>query len=215
MAAPVITTAVISKSVQVANGCFARSVSLPAVWTTVRLGMLHKVQYGGTSIGGTPLFTMGLCAGTSNIYGDGTTTLFIGAQSFDASWSNSQSAYWVYSVRLRGLAREGAVNTYGISMVNYFSFSSTVTATVVLTLCDLTKVNPTTTNVTVRSKYGGFTEANLYNDLSIAAPGGYTVGTTSPVTHAGAASTLNSANFSWSLASPVWYVGALGVAIIA
>lgn len=215
MAAPLITTAVISKSIQVANGCFARTVSLPAVWTTIRLGMLHKVQYGGTSIGGTPLFTMGMCAGTTNIYGDGTTDLFIGAQSFDASWSNSQSAYWYYSVRLRGLAREGSTNTYGISMVNYFSMSSTQTATVVKTLCDITKVNPTTSNVTIRSTYGGYTEANLYADLSVAAPGGYTVGTTSPVTHAASASTLNAANFSWSLASPVWYVGAIGVAVIA
>jgi hypothetical protein len=158
---------------------------------------------------------MGMCAGTTNIYGDGTTDLFIGAQSFATSWSNSQSAYWYYSVKLKGLAREGTTNTLGIDMVSNFAFSSTQTATVVKTLCDITKVNPTTSNVTIRSTYGGYTEANLYTDLSVAAPGGYTVGTTSPVTHAASASTLNAANFSWSLASPVWYVGALGVAVIA
>jgi len=65
---------------QLNNSCFARQVALPASWAHIRVGIRYHFGavpslnlYGG-------IFALGFCSGTTNLYGDASTTHFAGMQ---------------------------------------------------------------------------------------------------------------------------------------
>lgn len=83
------------KSVVLNNGAFARSITIPAGWNKLRLGLLMRVNpVGGlVNLNGTPSLSIGFCVGTSNIMGDATTTLFCGARTTAATWTVGPVVY--------------------------------------------------------------------------------------------------------------------------
>lgn len=68
----------------------ARKIVLPdgTTWSRVRVGALVSLSGAATSV--TPVFGMGICSGTTNIFGDATTTHWIGIYSV-ANWTYNGS----------------------------------------------------------------------------------------------------------------------------
>lgn len=75
-----------------------RSISLPAAWSQVRVGVLWCMNEaaGGTYTGDIQL---GLCSGTTNCYGDATTTHYVGAGTDGAqTWGKTGNYYWTGAI---------------------------------------------------------------------------------------------------------------------
>lgn len=90
MAAPTIITRTISaaaeNAISLGNGAFARMISLPINWTTMRIGIRSHMTNSGGNLGSTPRFAFGLCKGTTNIFGSATVDHFAGYISTSAAW---------------------------------------------------------------------------------------------------------------------------------
>lgn len=65
-------------AIQMSNSTWARSVTLPGSWNTVRLGWRWHFTDSGANLTGNPNFAAGLLSGTANQFGDATTSHFLG-----------------------------------------------------------------------------------------------------------------------------------------
>jgi len=70
-------SSVVEERASLANSHFARPHGV-ATWNKLRIALRLSSTDTGAVIGGTPEFAVGLCAGTTNIYGDATTDHFAG-----------------------------------------------------------------------------------------------------------------------------------------
>jgi hypothetical protein len=70
----------------------------------------------GASFGGTPRFVLGMCAGTTNIYGDATTDHFVGFRTSVATWNyNGTDDGWATLTHL-ATKRVGVTDTDSTSL---------------------------------------------------------------------------------------------------
>src|ERR1044071_2239566 len=79
-------SSVVDKKISMSNSHFARLHGI-ASWNQIRIAMRFGSTDSGINITGTPEFSVGLCAGTTNIYGDSSTDHFIGVQTYAGTWS--------------------------------------------------------------------------------------------------------------------------------
>jgi hypothetical protein len=88
--ASVIKTRTISSvadnRIQMSNSYFTRGFTPPSGWSTLRLAFRFSFTDLGGTAGSTPSFVFGLCSGQTNIYGDATTTHFVGWKTTPGSW---------------------------------------------------------------------------------------------------------------------------------
>lgn len=75
------------KRAVLANSQIARTLTIGNSWTKIRVGIRYSYLDPGANLTSTPRFVIGVCSGTSNIYGDSTTTNFIGAISDRSTWT--------------------------------------------------------------------------------------------------------------------------------
>lgn len=114
MSAPqIINPATIAneKGVQLINGQFARPVTFPSGITRARIGvrLLTSTQ---TSLVSTPRLAIGMCKGTTNIFGDVSVDEFVGVVSNSATWTwNSGNYAFNFQFAPAWLNGSGTVNT--------------------------------------------------------------------------------------------------------
>lgn len=90
------------------NSIIARLVGIGTTWNQIRAGILFQVD-GTVSIASLD-FALGFCAGTTNVYGDATTTHFVGTRCtsgwpFASSWYSN--ATFVPSKRVNTTVTDG------------------------------------------------------------------------------------------------------------
>ena len=69
------------------NSQDARPLVYGGSWTSLRIGLLFHARNIGANIIGTPRFAFGVVSGTSQLFGDGTTSHFVGIRSNAATWT--------------------------------------------------------------------------------------------------------------------------------
>lgn len=105
--------------IQLSNSRFARQI--PFSWSKIRLGVRWTLNATtGVNITGTPRIVLGICAGSSNIYGDATTTHFLGARQNESTWTAQGAAgsenWFCNGSTWQNLKRVGTTDTTGTSL---------------------------------------------------------------------------------------------------
>lgn len=87
-------SAVVDKRIVVSNGTWVRPIPF-ATWSQLRFGIRFHMRDSGANLTGTPRFVMGVCSGSTNIYGDASTDNFAGIRTNSATWTRSAADYSV------------------------------------------------------------------------------------------------------------------------
>lgn len=222
-------------AISMANATWARPVTIPATWTKVRIGCRMHMTNSLATMTSDPIFTMGLCSGTTNQYGDTTTTHFVG-QAFDnATWTFSAGPPVVYNPAVQPIGRKrvGTTNTDTINLTpagSGFLFNADAAANTAdrfITFIDLFKGSP---NFTIHSPFHCAATTGALADvtsakflfymaqLSPAPSEGNYIATSADQTLAvdeGADGTLNAVNFYWNRADSTIEICDIAVAVLA
>lgn len=143
------------------NSNFARLHSLGTSWSKIRVGMRFSMTNTGADLTGTPLFAMGLCAGTTNIYLDATTDHFVGHGGNATTWgytvagSGNMTRYTPGTGFIYAFKKVGTALTFsGVALAAPIFPADATAATRRLHFVDITKGSP---NFTI----GGFVCTNM------------------------------------------------------
>lgn len=206
-------------AISMANGTFARLVSIGTSWNTIRVGIRLHMDDNGGALASTPRFAIGFSAGTANQFGDSSTTHFVGVVSTSTSWAyqttfhnatNFAPAKRVSTTLTTGttLIANGAINI-GLTLANRG-----------LIFCDVTKGNPNyTMNLFIPSNTTGadISSTTFLSQMELTTPSlgsyTYTAGQTLAVNE-GTDGTLTAANISWDRTFPSIEICDLAVAIL-
>lgn len=196
------------------NSNFARLVPIGTSWNSVRVAIRYAGNNTGANIAGTPRLAVGLCAGTSNIFLDASTTHWVGALTNLATWtwhaaSGGNMAY--YGANWAAAKKIGSTITIGGTMSTCSITADATTTTRRFMFVDIIKGSP---NYTINGFYpAGVNVAAapdvLYTDwlsqFDVASPSftnhTYNSGTTLAVDEA-TDGTLNAVNVAWNQLTP-------------
>jgi hypothetical protein len=130
------------KIVRMSNARFARlpSALVFTSWNTIRVALRVRMSDSGANLTGTPVLAFGLCAGTSNIIGDATTTHFVGVQSVGATWTRATAPTRYTLADIRPTKKVNTTTTSGASTI--LNSSIFHTAFFKLYFVDITKGSP-------------------------------------------------------------------------
>lgn len=78
-------------NVEMFNSTWGRPVALPSNWNEIRAGVLFHFQNaaGASNLTSSPIFALGFCNNTTNMYGDANTTHFVGLYTNSATWASN------------------------------------------------------------------------------------------------------------------------------
>ena len=243
IAASTIITRVISaanqNAIQMANSTWARPVAFPASWTKIRVGMRFHFTDTGAGLTGNPVMVMGLCSGTTNQYGDATTTHFVGCAWDQSTWARIGANEYTPGAAFANSApvarkRISTTNTdsailYGAFGGNYFTNQAAAAAADrMVTFLDITKGSP---NYTFHIPFAQTSSGGVPGDVSAAnfllymgqtnpAPSenNYSVANPADQTLAvneGANGTLNAVNLYWNRADLSIEITDIALAVLA
>lgn len=77
-------SSVVDKRIVLSNSQFARL--LPMTWNSIRIGVRWHMRNNGANLGSGGRLAVGVCAGTTNLFGDATTDHFVGWVT-DGTWA--------------------------------------------------------------------------------------------------------------------------------
>ena len=210
------------KRLVLGNASVARLLSYGTDWTTLRIGLRWTIGNTGADLTGSPHLAVGLCSGTTQIYGDALTTHFVGVLSNQAAWTYSPSSP-VYSAVGGGpfypAKRIGSVLTLGTLITPYWRIDADPTAARSLFFVDITKGTP---NFSFRLFAHESSSADVSLDTFLqkmqeATPSlanhAYTNAFTLAVSETDGA--LNAVNVYWDRATPALEISDLAVARLA
>lgn len=80
-------SSVVDKRIVLSSSQFVRAIPFGTTWNKIRIGARLDITSSGGNLTGTPRFAMGVCSGNTDIYGDATTTHFVGVRSIEATWT--------------------------------------------------------------------------------------------------------------------------------
>lgn len=115
-------------------------------WNKLRIAMRWSMRSSGANITGTPRLVFGLCSGSSNPFGDATTTHFIGCRSGAATWTLAGARYafggnaWFPIKKVGTTITEGTTFTATATCVGLGAITNTADRT--LFFLDITKGSP-------------------------------------------------------------------------
>lgn len=102
------------KRIVLSNSQFARELPFGTTWNKIRVGVRFHMRNTGADLVSTPNFALGVCSGQTNLYGDATTTHFVGTRSTSASWFFSGgNKYLVSNGTILPHKRVGSTGTSG------------------------------------------------------------------------------------------------------
>ncbi len=109
------------KRIQLSNSNFARtwSSTLGTNWTKLRVALrVIMTNNAGASIAGSPVFAVGVCAGTNNIFQDLTCSNWVGVVTTEATWAFAGTGTNIYfqSLNANAATKVGALMTTGAVM---------------------------------------------------------------------------------------------------
>lgn len=126
------------------NSRFARPLPFSTTWTKLRIAVRWGLTDSGANLTSTPGFAVGVCSGTSNIYGDATVTNFCGVINNAATLTRATGPIRYTGLGLRPGKKVNTTQTLGGTNVNASLYQFiTIDASVRTALfVDITKGSP-------------------------------------------------------------------------
>lgn len=189
-------------AIKMSNSTFARPLTIPSTWQSIRIGIHLWMPPDNSSPTGTPRFAFGLSSGTSNQVGDSNTTHFVGVITNSNTWTKSGS-FSYNSIAFAPCVKVGTTMTTGSNMTgdSRLGISSSLAC---LWALEITKGSPYTFKLWAPSVIAnnlGITTTQ-FNIAMNAAKDGITLGSVgTPQTLAvneATNGTLNAINFWWN-----------------
>ena len=217
-------SAVSDKRIVVSNGTWVRPIPFGTTWTQLRFGIRVSMRDSGANLTGTPRFVMGVCSGSSNIYGDATTTNFAGVRTNQATWTRAATNYenttnfWVPTKRVGSTITDGTVLNTSQRWAN--GAASAVADRQVL-FVDVNKGSPNYTFDIFRLPSGGtlndISRTTFLEQMEVAAPVITGYATVTPVAFAvdESAGTFDHISFFWDRTTPEFEISDIAVARLA
>lgn len=84
-------SAVEDKRIVVSNSQWARPLPMGSNWTKIRFGLRWHIRDSGANLAGTPRMALGFCNGSTNLFGDATTTNFVGLRTNETTWTRTSA----------------------------------------------------------------------------------------------------------------------------
>jgi hypothetical protein len=189
------------KTALFSNGTCARKVTIPGGWSKVRVGVRLQIDGTGANIT-TPTFALGLCSGTTNIFGDATVTHFVGFADI-LTWTVSSG--W-YPISVKPSKKVGSTLTQGTALGSPVIWGNLGTdpARHSLWFVDITKGSP---NYTINGFFrtalsvSDPTASDFLTQMALVTPSlsNHAVGTDQTIAvNEGTDGTLDSINLFWS-----------------
>jgi hypothetical protein len=213
-------SAVTENAIQMVNSQFARTLNFGTSWTTMRVGVrMHMSNTGGGLTAAK--FAIGFCSGTSNLFGDATTTHFVGAYT-TGTWAFQTTFYNATS--FAAAKRVGSTLTTGAVLFANGAFpcgAASSTADRAAIFVDITKGSPNySINLFVANNAvpADMSVASFLSTMEVASPvlGTYTYTSAQTVAvNEGTDGTLDSINISWDHSTPFIEICDVAVARIA
>lgn len=217
-------SAVGDKRIVVANGTFVRPIPFGTTWSQLRFGIRFHMRDSGANLAGTPRFVMGVCSGSSAIYGDASTTNFAGIRTNNANWTRSATAYDVTTNAFAPTKKVAAVITDGTVLNTSMKFTNGATAATAdrqVFFVDVNKGSPNYTfdifRLTTGSAIADISRTLFLEQMEIAAPAitGHATGTTAAFALDESAGTFDHLSFFWDRTTPEIEICDIAVARLA
>lgn len=107
-------SSVVDNRIVLSNSQFARAIPFGTTWNKIRIGVKWDITSSGGNLTGTPRFAIGVCSGNANLFGDATTTHFVGIRSNEATWTLTNSnRYLVNGSTIQPIKKVGTTVTAG------------------------------------------------------------------------------------------------------
>lgn len=214
------------------NSTWARSVTLPASWSKIRLGLLHHMPNAsaGTNITGTPGLYLGFChlinPNQGNLIGDATTDHFVGVFTNSATWTyNAGASCPANNALFFNIVMTPVVNVAGTPTTGSNIATDWITSACdglrTLTFLDVTKGSPNYTLNLYGNTSGSAADVTIgsfLTNVALSSPGlsGYGFQTSQTIAvNEGSNGTLNAVNVYWNRADVQFNWCALAVAVLA
>jgi hypothetical protein len=189
------------KTALLSNSACARKIPIPLGWSKIRVGVRVQADASGATIT-TPTFALGLCSGTSNIFGDATVTHFVGFADI-LTWTPSSG--W-FQISVKPSKKVGSTLTQGTAIGSPVIWGNLGTdpARRSLLFADITKGSPNyTINFFARTalSVSDPTATDFVTQMSLASPSlaNHAAGTNQTIAvDEGTDGTLDSLNLFWS-----------------
>lgn len=226
-------------AISMVNSTWARPVVLPSNWNQIRLGIRFHMTDTGASLTGNPIFAAGFCSGTSNQYGDATTTHWCGWVIDQATWAwtsnNGPTGGPTYLIggdpNLYGRVRIGTTNTTSLTMAGgnngtILAAAATSSADRMIMLFDLIKGSPNYTfqgtifpNTNLNGIPTDVSATNFLALMQILSPSmpsiGYHAGTNRTLAVSESTNgTLNAVNLYWNRADATFEITDVAVSVL-
>lgn len=210
-------------NVGMVNSTWGRPVALPAAWSKVRVGLLLHFGNTGGALASSPVLAVGLCHGTTQMYGDSTTAHFAGLKTVSVNWVDvgcgGASILGSVAVQASVVVAGSETLSGNICTDARYAFSATQRH---MYFVDITKGSPNYTfnlfTVIVDACGADVTVSQFLTQVGLASPSFSSHSFGTPVTLAvneGANGTLDTMNVFWNRVDAQCNLGAVAVAVLA
>lgn len=210
-------SAVDDKRISMSNSQFARGLAIGTNWNKIRIGLRISMTDTGANIAGSPVFAVGLCSGTTNIFGDASCDNFVGilpasGSVFQRQAGSSDPRYLTNPGSFVTARKVGSTLTRGTDIIKDAG-EAVITCDVankrVVFAVEIEKGSPNyTVNIFARAN-NAITDVS-YSDFyaTMATVGNcalvnHAYGTARTVACSEVAGSFNAVNISWDVVSPV------------
>lgn len=215
-------SAVVDKRIVVSNGTWVRPIPFGTTWSQLRFGIRVHMRDSGANLTGTPRFVMGVCSGSSNIYGDATTTNFAGIRTNNATWTRVATDYSVTTNAFAPTKRIGSTITDGTLLNTTLRFNNGAAAATADRGVFFVDINKGSPNYTFDIFRAGTSVADIsrtvfLEQMEIAAPAitNYTSVTTAAFAVDETAGNFDHISFFWDRTTPEMEICDIAVARLA
>lgn len=216
-------SAVVDRRIVLSNSNWARPHGETG-WTKLRIGLRWSMRDSGATLTGTPVFAVGLCSGSTSIFGDLTVAHWVGVKTTGATWpriTGPPTAYQLYpaqSGKTIGATFTVATNWLSISG---FTLSDVAGGNRGCWFVDITKGSPNYTiagYARINGTAGDISLATFQAQIAIDAAtltNHTTVNSASVAVDEATNGTLDHICFSWNRATPEIEISEHGVYVLA
>lgn len=135
-------SAATERAIQMANSQWARTLTIGTTWNVLRVGVRMHMATIGANLTGTPRLFIGMCAGTTNIFGDATTTHAVGMVTNASVWTDNAGGGYFDASFFSPAKRVGSTLSTGTAFGQTLIAAPASAANRNLFFIDITKGSP-------------------------------------------------------------------------
>jgi len=217
-------SAVVDKRIVVSNGTFVRPIPFGTSWTQLRFGIRVAMRDSGGNLTGTPRFVMGVCSGSTNIYGDATTDNFAGVRTVQGTWTRAATNYEAATNFWAATKKVGSTITDGTTLNTSQRWANGAASAVAdrqVLFVDVNKGSPNYTFDIFRLPSGGtlndISRTTFLEQMEVAAPAitGYATVTPTALAVDETGGSFDHISFFWDRTTPEFEISDIAISRLA